>query len=187
MDLLESVAATYAVIGQEMNDLALRAIVAELAQYPADGVNVALSRCRKELRKLTLADILERIPGGHPKPEEAWAIVSRVMSDEQPSVVWTEQMAEAYGVACRLGNDMVAARMAFKETYTNAVNRDRSNQAQPTWRCSFGFDPSGRQSAVEEAVKRGFITAEHATRLLPNYSSSDAEETRSISRVAALA
>lgn len=187
MDLLESVAATYAVIGQEMNDLALRAILAELEQYPADGVNVALSRCRKELRKLTLADILERIPGGHPKPEEAWAIVSRVMRDEQASVVWTEQMAEAYGVACRLGDDLVAARMAFKEAYTNAVNRARTNQTQPTWRCSFGFDPHGRQTAVEEAVARGFITTEQARKLLPNYSFSDAEKTLSISRVTALA
>ncbi len=187
MDLVTAVKATYEVIGQEVSDLAIQAIVLELQHYPAQHIATALARCRKELRRITLVDILERIPGGYPKPEEAWALVSQVIGNEQASIVWTNEMAEAYGVATMLRDDLVAARMAFKEAYTNAVNRARTNQTQPTWLCSFGFDPYGRQTAVEEAVARGFITAEHATKLLPNYSSSDAEETRSISRVAALA
>lgn len=177
MDLITAVKATYEVIGQDLSDLAIQAIVTELKAYPVPAVMQALTRCRKELRKLTLADILERIPGGHPKAEEAWALVSRVMRDERASIVWTEEMAEAYGVACRLEGDMVAARMAFKETYTNAVNRSRTEKPQPVWKMSLGYDPHGRQSAVEEAVSRGLITQEQGMKLLPSYTPTEAETT----------
>ncbi len=179
MDLLTAVKATYEVIGQELSDLAIQAIVLELQQHPEHAVFTALARCRKELRRLTLADILERIPGGHPKAEEAWALVSRVMRDEEASVVWTDEMAGAYGVACRLSDDMVAARMAFKETYTNLVNQSQAKQPRPNWRVSLGHDPHGRQAAVEEAVSRQLITQQQASALLPDYSPI-AEETQKL-------
>ena len=66
MNLLEAVAVTFAVVGQEVSDLGLKAIVAELQSYPPEAVQESLRRCRKELRKITLADILDRIPSGHP-------------------------------------------------------------------------------------------------------------------------
>lgn len=170
MDLITAVKATYEVIGQDISDLAIQAVVLELKAYPQDAALLALARCRKELRKITLADILERIPGGHPKPEEAWALVSRVMADEQASIVWTEEIAEAYGVAAKLGSDMVAARMAFKETYAAAVSKSRASKPQPTWKLSLGYDPHGRQAAVEEAVSRNLLTQEQGRKLLPDYS-----------------
>lgn len=66
MDLLTAVKATYEVVGQDISDLGIQAIVTELKQYDLQHVLLALTRCRKELRKLTLADILDRLPGGHP-------------------------------------------------------------------------------------------------------------------------
>lgn len=170
MDLITAVKATYEVIGQEISDLAIQAVVMELRAYPETAALQALTRCRKELRKITLADILERIPGGHPKAEEAWAMVSQVMKNEHASIIWTDEMAEAYGVASRLGDDMVAARMAFKETYTSAVNKARANQPQPNWKISLGYDQQGRQSIVDEAVTKGLITQAQGMKLLPDYS-----------------
>ncbi len=169
MDLITAVKATYEVIGQDISDLAIQAVVLELKAYPETAALQALTRCRKELRRITLADILERMPGGHPKAEEAWAMVSQVMSNEHASIIWTDEMAEAYGVACRLSDDMVAARMAFKETYTNAVNKARANQPQPNWKISLGFDQQGRRAIVEEAVAKGLITQTQGMKLLPNY------------------
>lgn len=170
MDLITAVKATYEVIGQEISDLAIQAVVLELKAYPEPAAMHALTRCRKELRKITLADILERIPGGHPKAEEAWAMVARVMRDEHASIIWTDEMAEAYGVASRLSDDMVAARMAFKETYTSAVNKSRTEQPQPNWKISLGYDQQGRQAIVEEAITKGLITQAQGAKLLPDYS-----------------
>lgn len=169
MDLITAVKATYEVIGQDISDLAIQAVVMELKAFPEPAAMQALTRCRKELRKITLADILERIPGGHPKAEEAWAMVSQVMQDERTSIVWTDEMAEAYGVACRLSDDMVAARMAFKEAYTSAVNQARTTQPKPTWKISLGHDPYSRHHAVEQAVSKGLITQEHGRKLLPDF------------------
>ncbi|NGZ99116.1 MAG: hypothetical protein CV089_23905 [Nitrospira sp. WS110] len=168
MDLITAVKATYEVIGQDLSDLGIQAIILELKQYPEPAVLDALTRCRKELRKITLADILDRLPHGHPGPEEAWAIVSRTLNNEYVSIVWTEQMAQAAGVARPLTTDPVAARLAFKESYTALVSKARAKNQQPTWIASLGYDPVGRQAALEEAVQCGRLSVEHATRLMPS-------------------
>ncbi|QOJ34058.1 MAG: hypothetical protein HRU82_03435 [Nitrospira sp.] len=170
MELAKAVAATFAVVGQEMPDIGLATIVSELQGYPLGDVLKALTRCRKELRKITLADIIDRIPSGHPGIEEAWAMIAGLLGDEDRSVVWTEEMAEAYGVARHLAHDKVAARLAFKESYSKAVAEARDQKRPPKWRVSLGHDPHGRQGALEEAVRLGRIPAEHAQKLLPDYS-----------------
>lgn len=170
MDLPEAVIATLAVMGQEMPDVGLRALLAELRQHPERDVLLALTRCRKELRKLTLADILDRLPNGHPGVEEAWAIVSKTLNDEAVSIVWTGEMAEAFGEARALGDDPVAARLAFKEVYSRLIQEARAMNAKPSWRASLGHDPRGRESAIQEAVAKGRLTQAHAARLLPDLS-----------------
>jgi hypothetical protein len=141
--------------------------VEELSIYPAQNVLTALSRCRKELRKLTLADILDRLPGGHLGVEEAWSKVSQCMNNEQISIVWTEEMRQAYGAAAALADDKVAARMAFKEVYTKLVNEARTSAKTPSWSVSLGFDKALRQEAIEQAVTLNQISAEHGKKLLP--------------------
>ena len=171
MELLEAVTATYAVAGQEISEIALKAIVTELQGYPPIAVLEALTRCRKELRKITLADILDRIPTGHPGVEEAWSVVSGLLANEDASVSWTDQMAKAFGVARHLSGDKIASRMAFKECYLAEVIEARDRKQGPTWRVSLGHDPHGRQAAIEDAVKRGRISLDHAKKLLPDFSS----------------
>ena len=167
MTLTEAVKATYAVIGQETTDIQLAMAVEELALYARPDVFAALSRCRKELRKLTLADILDRLPGGHPGPEEAWALVSKCMNNEQISITWTNEMRVAYGSAAALSVDAIAARMAFKEVYAKLVNEARTAGSKPTWSVSLGYNPALRTEAIEEAVRLNRISQAHANVLLP--------------------
>lgn len=168
MDLITAVKATYEVIGQEISDLAMQTIVAELSEYPSQSVILALTRCRKELRRVSLADILDRLPGGHPGVEEAWAIVGPCLSNEDASVVWTDEMAEAYGAIRSLAGDPVAARMAFKEVYASAVQQARAKNLRPSWRVSLGHDAKGREMAVQEAVSKGRLTHAQALAVLPD-------------------
>jgi hypothetical protein len=168
MTLMEAVKATYAVVGQEMTDLQLAVLVDDLQAYPVEEVCHALARCRKECRRLVLADILDRLPNGHPGVEEAWGIVCRVMGDEAVSVVWTDEMRGAYGSARALADDLVAARMAFKEVYVKLINEARLQRAKPLWSVSLGYDPAGRQEVLEEAVRKNQISGSSAAKLLPH-------------------
>lgn len=173
MTLTELVKATYATVGQDSTDLQLAMVVDELSGYPMADVLASLTRCRRELRKLTLADILDRLPGGHPGPEEAWGIVSTGLTRnartlvEDATIVWTNEMRAAYGIAAALADDLVAARMAFKETYTRIVSEARAQRLTPAWSVSLGNYIHGREGAVLEAVQKGRLTLDHARRLVP--------------------
>lgn len=168
MTLNEAVKVTYAMIGQELSDLQLAMTVKKLEAYPAGDVMIALSRCQDEVkRSLSFADILDRMPGGRPKAEEAWAMVSKALNNEQVSIVWTEEMASAFGVAAPLADDPVAARMAFKETYMDLVNQARVAGAPIRWTVSLGWDKAGREVALREAEQKQRLTHEYVERLLP--------------------
>lgn len=168
MDLVELLKATHAVIGQEISDLGLEVLASDLEGYPIKDLTTALARCRKELRKLTLADILDRLPGRHPGPEEAWSIVSVSMRDEAATIVWTDEMRFAFGVANALADDPMAARMAFKEHYTRLVSDARAIGDSPTWSVSLGTDKHGREVAILEGMKQGRLTVAYAQKLLPH-------------------
>lgn len=168
MDLLETVKATYLTIGQDVTDTQLAVVTADLEEYPLHDVMKALSRCRKELRKLSLADILDRLPNSYPGQEEAWSVVSSSMRDESITIVWTDEMRLAFGIANALSDDPVAARMAFKEHYAMLVNEARALGERPNWSVSLGTSPSGREFAITEGVKKGRLKLEYAQKLLPH-------------------
>ena len=163
--LIEALGLTYAAVGQEVSDAALEIIARDLKGYDASGVLVALSRCRKELRKIALVDILQRIPGGHPAAEEAWSLVAKGLADEGPTLVWNEQIREAFGVALGLSDDSIAARMAFKECYARLVAEAMERGNAPKWSASLGWNVAGRSTPLLDAVEKGRITSE-AVRVL---------------------
>ncbi len=167
MKLYEALTATFAAVGQDMSDVAIALISRDLAQYPLKDVFAALSRCRKELRRIALADILDRIPGGHPGPEEAWGIVAKALADERVSIVWTDEISAAFVAALNLQDDPVAARMAFKETYARLVAESRDQSKPIVWRASLGHDPHGREAVLIEAAEKGRLTAHYVAKLLP--------------------
>ncbi len=165
--IVEHLAATLAAMGRELSDVALEIMARDLAAYPEPAVLEALARCRRELRCLTLADVLDRLPGGHPGAEEAWAICARCLNDEAQTVVWTQQMASAFGVALGLQGDPVAARMAFKEVYAASVARVRLEGRMPVWTISPGTDKSGRELTILEALEKERISVDYARATLP--------------------
>lgn len=175
MTLIEAVKGTYEVIGQSMTDTELAMVASDLSVYPSVSVLTALTRCRRELKRITLSDIIDRIPGGHPGVEEAWAIAVTVMGNENATVVWTNEIREAYGVAAALADDLVAARMAFKETYLARVGEARASGKLVAWYVSLGWDKQQREVAIREAFERGRLTYDAAKRhcqelALPNSS-----------------
>jgi hypothetical protein len=168
--LIQAVAVTAELTGTELSRAAAKVMVEDLSAYPHGQVTGALTRCRKELRgKLTIAEVLARLDDGRPAPDEAWAMCPK---SEAESVVWTDEMAEAFGIAAPLveADDLIAARMAFREAYTAAVQRARDAHTSPRWWPSLGTDRGGRDQALRMAVARNRISAEQAARLLPGFS-----------------
>lgn len=167
-DLLKAIAVTAELTGTEWSKEAALAVADELRGYPLADVKIALTECRKNLKgRLTLAEILDRIPSGHPGPEVAWATIAKAMGNEQLTLVWTDQMREAYGIASQLADDPVQARMAFKEAYLALVKQARQTGLKPVWSVSLGYDVKGRELAVSEAVAKGQIPYEQARKLVP--------------------
>ena len=77
-------------------------------------------------------DVIERIEGddGRPGAEVAWSSALRA-HDEHESVLWTDEIASAFGAAKVLldAGDKVGARMAFKERYERRIRQARDRRA----------------------------------------------------------
>lgn len=104
---------------------------------------------------------------GRPSPEEAWSMVARSLNDEGATIVWTYEMAAAFGVALGLQDDRIGARMAFKEAYAGAVRAARKEGRWVRWTPSLGHDVNGREGPLLEAAKLGRLTVNHVRGLLP--------------------
>jgi hypothetical protein len=164
--LIEVVRATGEIYGKQVSMTAAVMFLADLDGYESHVLTSALSRCRKELRTFpTVADVIGRIDDGRPGVEEAWAMIPK---DEAGSVVWNDEIAEAYGI-CRglIEGDPIAARMAFKESYLRIAANARSQGIRPTWTPSLGHDKHGREAAIKEALDKNRIALEHAEQLMP--------------------
>lgn len=122
----------------------------------------------RNARGITPADIANLIaaanPDGRPGADEAWAMLP--YQDESASVVMTEEMAEAFGIA-REVDDKNGARMAFRDAYNRIVERNKRAGVAPKWFASLGGDKQGRELVLTEAVRLGRITQDHAAVLLP--------------------
>lgn len=90
--------------------------------------------------------------------------------DEGGSVVWTDEMREAYAVAAPLLEEdgPIPARMAFLERYRALVQAARDAGTPTRWEASLGYDVRGRESVVLDAVAKGRIAQDHAMKLLPH-------------------
>lgn len=142
-----------------------------LQSYSIESVSSAFSeyvmRGKFAPRPADILEILDRaLPDGRPGADEAWAMIPR---DEASSVVWTDEMAEAWGIAKPLldEGDQVGARMSFKEAYARLVDAAKRAGTPPKWFPSLGSDKEGRDVALGEAVRLGRLGAQHAISLLP--------------------
>ena len=165
-DVLKTLTVMAEIYGRALSKDAAKLLLSDLAGYSEKQILLALQRCRRELPRFpTLAEIVERIDDGRPGVEEAWAMVPK---SEDESVVWTEEMATAFSAAAPLiGEDNVAARLAFKESYAREVRRARDEKRLPKWSTSLGHDKRHRESMLNEAVMKCRISLADAKRLIP--------------------
>ena len=164
--LIAVVQATGTKIGDEGISLILRA----LDQHPEAAVLSALSRCAAEVKyRLTLADILERMPVSTAPnavptdPDMAWEMAIRLRDhrDESDTLVVPVAIMQAWPCAIWEKGDTVAARLAFKASYPS-----RRIECGDKWQVSLGHDARRRESAVLEARKLGQITGARAVQIL---------------------
>lgn len=118
---------------------------------------------------------------GRPGADEAWSMLP---FDEAQSVVWTDEMAQAWGIAAPCMPDKVAARMAFRSAYERLVAEVRQRGVRARWTASLGTDKEARREALERAVTDGRISQEHATGLLPAPEVDPATTTKLLERAA---
>ena len=168
-EIIKAVAVTAELTGARLSEGAVEVMVEHLSGYDTAQVLAALHRCQLELRgPLTLGAIMDRLDDGHLGPESAWALVGGLREDD--SVVWTEEIAQAYGgVLGLLPDDPIAARMAFLETYRGLLGTARSQRRAPVWMPSLGFNAAARVAALGAAVATGRLTVEVAGRNLPRH------------------
>jgi hypothetical protein len=116
------------------------------------------------------ADIVAMIeklaPDGRPDANEAWAMIPK---NEDSSVVMSQEMAEALGIAQPLLNDgdAIGARMAFRDAYNRIVERNKLAGVAPSWFPSLGRNAEMRVAALEQAARLGRIGYDHAAALFP--------------------
>lgn len=172
-ELYRGVCANY---GREGTTEAMRIAWAGLAEFEYDDVQRAYSAHVMLSRYLpNVADIRDRIRLRNPylqRPgaDEAWAKMPR---SEDDSVVWTEEMAYAWGIASSLVNeyltdrpDWVAARMAFRDAYKRAVDTAESQGKPVLWSLVRGHTNDNLLDVVNEAVRLGRLTEEQARPVL---------------------
>lgn len=158
-----------------------------LGQYSIEQFRVGLNgHCMDKQRgRFTPkpADIIEQIEGatggdGRPSDDEAWAI-ALTSQDEADTVIWTTEIAEAYGIAQTVmaTGDKVGARMAFKDAYSRLVTSARQSGHKVNWVASLGWDKTRQAEVLKKAVTAGLLPAPMATVLLPNYSQDPQEAT----------
>lgn len=173
IELIQALAATAELCGTNLSEAAAKLLLTDLAEYDPRAVLVALSKCRRELKgRLTLAEIVSRIDDGRPGPEEAWAALP---IDESKSVVWTQEMSDAFWIALPLieQGEMVQARMAFKEAYLTRIAEAREQRTPAVWSASLGHDKHGRKAVLAAAVEKGRINRTQARRLIPDFDDVD--------------
>ena len=118
------------------------------------------------------SDIVAQIVGaeerdGRPDGDEAWAIVAPA-SDEAVTVVWSSEMAEAWGQVLPLvvDGDMVAARKSFLSIYARLVAESRAQGRALQWSACLGHDKAGQADAIRIAAQKGRIAGGPAADVL---------------------
>jgi hypothetical protein len=164
-NLIDAIAVTWELCGgQKPSDPAMKALIKRLDAFEPKAVIDALVRCQNELKgRISIGDIISRIDDGHLGPDEAWAMMPKT---ENESVVWTDEMANAFFASNSL-KDPTAARMAFKEAYAREVGASRSKGARPVWRLSPGNDRDSQEAVVLDAVVKGRLEPAWALREFP--------------------
>lgn len=127
----------------------------ELGGFSPEEIKRGLDACRANKFPPTLPEFISLCrPAASVRPsaDEAWAIAIKA-KDESETVVWTEDMAQAWGLCKPVldAGDEVGARMAFRASYERI-----SGLGGPIrWTVSHGWDAEKRAIALEKAKSAG--------------------------------
>ena len=147
--------------------------VDEFMEYPIASLLAALKQHRRNSpyppKPADIYAFLESQTAGHPAPDEAWGMLMAFVSDEGATGFLTDQMREAWRVCGSLLDmgDNIGARMCFLETYRKALKIAAAQRTPPAWHVTLGADVKRRKPALQDAVARGYISADYAASLLP--------------------
>lgn len=171
-DFIEMLSSTLDLYGRKLSTGAYSIWFEALKNYPFQTVREALSDhiSGGKSQAPVPADIIGLIQAndGHPQPDEAWAMVAKCLTDESVTVVWTQPMASAFGVALGLSDDPIAARMAFLAAYRANLGEARKSGDAPHWMPSIGTDATAREGPLLEAQRLGRLLAPLVQGLLPH-------------------
>lgn len=153
-----------------LSDRALAAAFAQLSTYPLNVVLAAINAHMLDPRRGQYApkpaDIVAQIEAGSPRlnrlsADEAWAMMP---ASEEESIVWTDEMAQAFAIASPLlaDGDRIGARMAFKGAYERLSEQNRAAGRPVKWTVSRGWNADNLESVVRDAVRLGRISPEQA-------------------------
>lgn len=142
-----------------------------LSAYPIEHVDAALkAHVAESVYPPKPADVIVRVgqADGRPGPEEAWGI-ALAARDENETVVWTPEIATAWGVCREIlsAGDKIGARKAFLERYEREIAEARAERRPRRWTVSHGQDPDLRERAIKAAVDQGRLSSEQAAQHLP--------------------
>ena len=159
--------------GREASREMLELAFSILKQFPLNAVSRGISEHMQRSRFApTPADVVTLIeaanPSGRPGPEEAWSICLGAM-DEATTIVWTDEMAAAWGIANPVmqSGDDVGARMAFREAYNRKVDEAKREGKPVKWTPSLGHDKEARADVLKQAVEDGRLSHDGIQQLIP--------------------
>lgn len=162
--------------GERIDETSADFLMLTLEEYQSGQVLAALKRCFKELKFFpTISEIVERIDDGRPGAEEAWSMAPKGDSD---AAYLNNEIILAWSAAAELlkhGNEMVAARMVFKEIYDKTVKENRAKGIKPKWwlsrACGRGSDLIN-EAVLRDAIEKKRISVPNAIALLPSFTPS---------------
>lgn len=156
--------------GKVLSQGAMKMCIESLRHYPLDMLLLAINKHVQTAKYAPapkdIIDLLE-IANKRLTADEAWAMRPK---DEFETVVWTDEMAEAYNIAYDLivDGDLIAARMAFKGAYERLCNEAMLTNRSVVWKVCKGYDKKRIEPALQQAVLAGRITQERANKYLPS-------------------
>lgn len=105
-----------------------------------------------------------------PSPYVAWGMMPK---DEKETVVWTDEMATAFGFVDQLisDGDIDQAMIIFVREYKRLCDLAVKIGKPVVWTPSLGHDPKGRVHVLVDAVRKGRMDKDHAIRLFPHMKS----------------
>lgn len=155
--------------GKVFSKRAMDMIFEALGDYSMDIVEWAIKmHCKKSKFAPTPNDIIDLLESCNKRlsADEAWAMMP---NDEFETVVWTDEMAEAYNIAYDMivEGDRIAARMAFKGAYERLCTEAVIMQRPVVWKACIGYDKNKIEPALQKAVAAGRIPQDRANKFFP--------------------